>query len=436
MNYFLMNKNTEVGVFELNHGTFGDEFQFEHTGKSPLPIGFDYIERWIENRKASKHNAHLKQIMADCGCDKTEGFIKITHAASINDTFWIKAENENVSWEQISFYRNPFDETISKLAFEGMGLYGIKMSETSPELSTEGSFRKCWMREANEQIFLYKRGSDGARNAGLEPYCEVMAAEVAQKLLGKDAIPYELVHLHDELASKCPLFTDEKYGYAPISRFPINHSSPEALMHFYAGLGSETLFRKMIVLDSLTFNVDRHSGNHGVLVENDTQKPVRMAPVFDLNLSLLPYIERSDFPQIGSKMRDYGPVIGEDFTRIGQQAMTSEIRSILIDMKSFQFSFRGDDKFEPERVNLMEQMLHKQIEALLSREILYTKDIFMPEQKSVASDRFSFMVHPQKAKTEKVELQNLDDEIKSTLSEPIQNVEKGIDDRGKDESIR
>ena len=185
MKYYLMNKNAEVGTFELRHGTFGDEFRFEHTGKSPLPIGFDYIEKWIENRKASKHNAHLKQIMADCGCDKTEGFIKITHAASINDTFWIKSEHKNVSWERISFYRNPFDETISKMAFEGMGLYGIKMSETSPELSTDGSFRKCWMREDNGQIFLYKRGSDGARNAGLEPYCEVMASEVAQRILGQ-----------------------------------------------------------------------------------------------------------------------------------------------------------------------------------------------------------------------------------------------------------
>ena len=148
-------------------------------------------------------------------------------------------------------------------------------------------------------------------------------------------------------------------------------------MHFYAELGSETLFRKMIVLDSLTFNVDRHAGNHGVLVENDTQKPIQMAPVFDLNLSLLPYIERSDWEQIGTKMRDYGPVIGEDFTRIGQQAMTSEIRALLIEMKSFQFSFHGDDKFEPKRVKLMEQMIHRQIEALLSGEILYTKDAFM-----------------------------------------------------------
>lgn len=402
MKYYLMNKNAEVGTFELRHGTFGDEFRFEHTGKSPLPIGFDYIEKWIENRKASKHNAHLKQIMADCGCDKTEGFIKITHAASINDTFWIKSEHENVSWERISFYRNPFDETISKMAFEGMGLYGIKMSETSPELSTDGSFRKCWMREDNGQIFLYKRGSDGARNAGLEPYCEVMASEVAQRILGQDAIPYQLVRLHGELASKCPLFTNETYGYVPISRFPINHSSPESLMRFYAELGSETLFRKMIVLDSLTFNVDRHAGNHGVLVENDTQKPIRMAPVFDLNLSMLPYIERSDWEHIGTKMRDYGPRIGEDFTRIGQQAMTSEIRAILIGMKSFQFSFRGDEKIEPERVKLMEQMIHKQIEALLSREVLYTKDVFVPEHSlSEEQEKPSTKTEPERQSADK-----------------------------------
>lgn len=276
------------------------------------------------------------------------------------------------------------------------------MSETSPELSTDGSFRKCWMREDNGQIFLYKRGSDGARNAGLEPYCEVMASEVAQRILGQDAIPYQLVRLHGELASKCPLFTNETYGYVPISRFPINHSSPESLMRFYAELGSETLFRKMIVLDSLTFNVDRHAGNHGVLVENDTQKPIRMAPVFDLNLSMLPYIERSDWEHIGTKMRDYGPRIGEDFTRIGQQAMTSEIRAILIGMKSFQFSFRGDEKFEPERVKLMEQMIHKQIEALLSREVLYTKDVFVPEHSlSEEQEKPSTKTEPERQSADK-----------------------------------
>ena len=27
--YYLMNKNAEVGTFELRHGTFGDEFRFD-----------------------------------------------------------------------------------------------------------------------------------------------------------------------------------------------------------------------------------------------------------------------------------------------------------------------------------------------------------------------------------------------------------------------
>lgn len=51
MKYYLMNKNAEVGTFELRHGTFGDEFRFEHTGKSPLPIGFDYIENGLRTEK-------------------------------------------------------------------------------------------------------------------------------------------------------------------------------------------------------------------------------------------------------------------------------------------------------------------------------------------------------------------------------------------------
>ena len=132
----------------------------------------------------------------------------------------------------------------------------------------------------------------------------------------------------------------------------------------------------MIVLDCFTFNTDRHAGNHGVLVENDTQIPVRMAPVFDLNLAMLPYVESEDWEYIGTKLCDYVPEIGDDFTRMGQQAMTSEIRSALAGLKGFQFAFQGDENFSPKRVCFVEQMVNQQIEALLSRDVLYTRDVF------------------------------------------------------------
>ena len=381
--FLLMNKNIIIGNFDINSGEISNTYSFTPSNLSPLPIGFKYIDEWIENRKASKHNAHLKKLMRECGCDNTEGFIKITHAASINDTFWVKKENEDISWNQVSFYQNKFDETISKLAFEGFGLYGIKLSSTSPELSTNGSFRKCWIREDNGAIYLYKRGSDGARNAGTEPYCEVLASELAVKLLGKETVPYELVRLHKEIASKCPLFTNEKYGYVPISRFDINHSSPNALTEFFKNIGSEDTFRRMLVLDSLTFNVDRHADNYGVLVDNDTQKIVKMAPIFDLNLSMLPYIEKEDVLKIGNKLENYAPRIGDDFTRIGQLSLTSEIRKDLINLKGFEFSFRGDDKFPEDRVKFMEEIVTKQLNAILSKDVLYTKDVFAPEKVKV-----------------------------------------------------
>lgn len=57
---------------------------------------------------------------------------------------------------------------IAKIAFEG-GLYGKEFTTTSPEFGTSGSFAKCWVKE-DDGIYLLKRGSEGARNAGLEPY--------------------------------------------------------------------------------------------------------------------------------------------------------------------------------------------------------------------------------------------------------------------------
>ena len=376
--YLLMNKNKLVASFSINYEDFGETYHFQKEGDSPLPIGFHYIESWLQNRKASKHNEHLRSLMRDCGCDSSEGFIKITHAASITDTYWVKNEKENVRWENISYYNNKFNEVISKLAFEGLGLYGIKLSTTSPELSTDGSFRKCWTRE-NGEIYLYKRGSTGAFNSGLEPYCEVMGAELACHLT-TNSVAYSLEKLHKELASKCKAFTNEQFGYVPIARFQINHASPNEMMKFYSKLGSEDTFRRMLVLDALTFNVDRHAGNHGVIVDNETQQVLRMAPVFDMNMSMLPYVTSDEFSNIGDKLKQYAPRIGDDFTRIGQQAVTPEIRSTLVGLKGFQFSFRGDEKFSEWRVKTMEELVNRQLEALLSKEILFTKDVFISQQ--------------------------------------------------------
>ena len=155
---------------------------------------------------------------------------------------------------------------------------------------------------------------------------------------------------YGKLASKCQLFSNERYGYVPVYRFGINHGSPHALLQFYTDIGSEDQFRRMIVLDALILNVDRHVGNHGVLMDNERQTPICMAPVFDLNLTLIPYLNEEDLRHFDAKPPDYKPKIGDDFIRMGQQALTPAIRETLNGLRGFRFSFRGNDDFSPERV--------------------------------------------------------------------------------------
>lgn len=376
--YYLMNKDAAVLEFDVDKsGALFDDIVFKegHTFGN-LPFGFKNINSWLENRKASKHSNHLKVIMANLGCDDNEGFIRVTHAASINDTFWVKRDNDNSRWSDISLYRNEFTEVISQLAFEGVGLYDTIFSSSSPELACDGSYRKCFRKEHQKgefgsDIYIYKRGSEIAK---IEPYCEMLASEIAKIISPNNSVSYETVSLHGKTASKCNLFTNERVGYSSYSKMA-DSSSFTDVFRFFEALGSEQSFREMAVIDSLCFNQDRHMGNYGVLFDNDTIEVIKMAPVFDMNISMFAYA--SDISNVGDILFDYFPKLGNDFTRMGQIALNDLIKDRVKNLKDFSFSFRGDDFFSAKRVKTLETIIQKQAAALLSPEKMYTKDVFV-----------------------------------------------------------
>ena len=389
--YYLMNKNIIVAAYKKwTSATFPDDVLFcetERMGK--IPFGFDSLNLWLANRKASSYNSSLRTLMRRIGCDSNDDYIRITHAASTNDTFWIQSDQENLSWEQVSLFRNDFTETVSRLAFEDIDIKVNADLILSPELSCEGSFRKCFRKENQRgsfgsDIFIYKRGND--LGSGLEPYCEMLASEIAAVISPDNYVPYRTVLLHDKLASKCNLFTNEQHGYASFSKL-MKAKSLQDMFDFFDRIGASQAFREMLVVDSLCFNQDRHAGNYGVLFDNDTLEIIGMAPIFDLNLSMLPYVSMKDFDSIGDKLFEYAPVLGDDFTRIGQMAMNDTLRDRVKTICDFSFAFQGDDVFTPERVRAMEGIIRRQAQALLSSETLRTKDVFF-SQNAVDDERY------------------------------------------------
>ena len=361
MLYQLMNKDRVVATYKEEERLA--DFRYEEVERydSYFPHGFLDINDWIDGRQIAKHRVAIEKLMRDIGMTTRHDFIGMARCLSLTDTFWMKREDEDLEWKNVSLYNNPFDDVIARIAFDGTGMFGRQNSPTSPEYATSGSFEKCWIREGNE-ISLLKRGSEGFANSGFEPYSEKLASDLLQAAKVKH-VPYSLIKFHDKLASKCPLFTSEEKGFVSIHRFFEGNFDIDDALEFCAKHNSEERFREMVVFDGVIGNLDRHAGNYGFLVDNDTGEILELAPLFDHNMSCLPYMmEQDDFDDYLSQI---GPKIGIDFVDIAKTLITAEIRAKLIELKNFQYEDPGFEypEWKLEAVNHLKDV---QIKAILS----------------------------------------------------------------------
>ena len=317
---------------------------------------------YLEGRKAPKHRRHIQELLERYQCNDLEGFLQITHALSLNDTFWVKAEHSNLCWDDVSLYRNKFDELISSAAFDGH-FSSTSFSSASPEFGTDGYFAKCWMRE-NDTIFLYTSGSSTFE---IEPLSEYLASQLAERIC-TDAVSYDLDIYHGRLISKCALFTSEGEGLVKAYSVLVRGSRTVAgMLRYFDSIGSGDAFRRMCILDALILNTDRHLGNFGVLVDNDTMDVLRMAPVYDNNRSLL---FDMDMDQL-TRNRDWcigtcTPRFGAGFLPTARGLLTDRLRQELETLRGFSFTQHPRLKAEQARLDVLSEIINLRIEQILS----------------------------------------------------------------------
>ncbi len=356
----LLNKDRLVLMFEFSRDSMGrlDVSETWRSDTEPLPIGYEGIKSWLTGRQAPKHRKHIEKLLAMCGCEELDGFARVSHALTLNDTFWVREEGSRHTWDSVSLYRNPFDSTIARIAFEG-GLYGMRFSSTSPELGTDGSYAKCWQRR-DSGIMLLKSGSE--LFDGREPYSEMYASQIAG-VLCKKSVPYKVEVYRGKMVSSCPLFTDEKTGYIPVWKL-LNSSDPEKMLHLMETYGADDDFRRMLVLDALIVNDDRHAGNYGMLFDTGTMEIRGMAPVFDHNRALFPGVPDAGLLQ-GNVLEGREPKIGEDFNLTANDVLTPDIKADLKNLHGFRFLRDGKYNLPERRLCAIESLVAKQIDNIL-----------------------------------------------------------------------
>ncbi|SKB74531.1 hypothetical protein SAMN06296386_104330 [Lachnospiraceae bacterium] len=328
-----MNRDTKLLGFSIEDNGLGEKIT-ETTSFSDLrPTGFKDIATFIETRNYAKHKRHFQKWLVIWGIDTAAGFCDITHCLGINDTLWVKETDSSLMWDDVNLYKNEFSDVAQTTAFES-GLYGLQLSSTdimSPEFTSEGTCPKCWKRENNE-IFLYKAGFTGASNVGLEPYSEYIASSIVEQMIN-DSITYDLSMFKKKLCSKCRLFTTEEYGYVPFYKF-IDSSRKYTLsdiLDICESFGFREECEKMLFTDSIVFNQDRHLGNFGFMVDNESFEIKSFAPLFDYNCSFLCNAMDTDLNNFEEYEKKFmlGHKLGGRFSDVGKALSNNRLISLI-----------------------------------------------------------------------------------------------------------
>ncbi|MFR6538697.1 MAG: hypothetical protein ACLUP2_11685 [Lachnospiraceae bacterium] len=140
--YYFMNKDDKILEFSVEKHLSADVCSEIQSFSSIRPIGFTDIHTWIDRRDYAKHKPHLKRWLHEWGIDTLQGFIDVTHCLGLNDAFWVKAIESDLTWDRVNLYQNSFTDVAQHTAFD-TGLHGLRLSSTSPEFTAEGSFAKC-----------------------------------------------------------------------------------------------------------------------------------------------------------------------------------------------------------------------------------------------------------------------------------------------------
>ena len=274
-NYFIMSGNTAVAKWENNELTVLDN--------SLLPL---YLKRvhnadmWLETRAIDSHraNSHLLKKALRLKEKDDISTVLYVNAATITDNYWIKPLDSQLKYEDVRFSDDYFAGLALKGSYASFNRAANSKRSKTPELTNIGSFEKCW-KLIDGKWWMFKSANHN------EQFSELFIYKLG-KALGMNMAVHErgnkcvktLDFTHSASVNFEPAFTfmGDNEDYADIAE-TLKKLCPQSVEDFV----------KMIFLDTIVANPDRHTANFGLLCNTKTGELTGFAPVFDHNMALI-----------------------------------------------------------------------------------------------------------------------------------------------------
>ena len=296
--YILKHKNISAAALTLDCVTGGILSVDQVCSEAHVPVGVPVkkgridrsaLNAWWSGRAIPASRSGLKEALLRMDIPQPQLLLEKCLGLSLSDQYWICPEGSKHSWEEVNFFQNPFSEDVGNILF-GKSVDGNAVSLMSPDNTSDGWLKKRWIL-ADGKRCLVKGGSGAVQQ---EPYNEVFASRlmerlniphVSYRLLVEEGYPYsvcdDFVTLDTELISAWYIMqTQQKPNHISVYRHYLNCCERLGISGMQAALD------RMLVLDYLIVNEDRHQNNFGVIRNADTLEYPGAAPIYDSGTSL------------------------------------------------------------------------------------------------------------------------------------------------------
>lgn len=298
MRYMLMHKCFAVAklVFDettgsiIKTGTVYDRDRLpvgvtERNGKADRFL----LNEWWRDRSIPDTRQGIKDALYALEINNTQLLPLRSYGLSLSDSYWILPESSNINWYDLNFFENAFSEDIGDVLF-GQERNIRTFDFNSPDNTTDGYLKKRW-KIINGKRCLIKGGSNLERQ---QPFNEVIASKIMDRL-GIYHAPYNIIWEDDEPYSVCEDFVTkdtELISAWRIMQTQKKDNSTSVYQHFVnccKSLGAPDVvpaLDRMLVLDYIIANEDRHLNNFGLLRNAETLEWLGFAPIYDSGSSL------------------------------------------------------------------------------------------------------------------------------------------------------
>ena len=247
---------------------------------------------WCASRVLTLDRKYAKEILNSIGArqattDRERAAISLTyHCVALTDAYWVKGYREQISYDAINLFDHSLSDAFVDVSLRGKALTVqneqlITPGDIAGDVATQGVAPKAWVRR-DGVFYLLKDGDEKEVDA------ELLASRIA-RCFDVEQVRYEPFVYEGQKVSACRLLTSKDFSIVPMEYADIyaaNHDTDlDALIRRYDMRG----YCMMNIIDYLVGNTDRHWGNWGFLIDNRTNKPLRLFPLMDFNKAFQAY---------------------------------------------------------------------------------------------------------------------------------------------------